>query len=86
MLELKFKMRDSEWGDNNSYIECAQNFPVYYDLGEDNIEIVGRFINDALRLAGYMRKNDCIFMESVTEEEALALSDFLKDYRLNKKD
>ena len=86
MLELKFKMRDSDWGDNNSYIECAQNLPIYYDLGEDNIEVIGNFINEALRLAGYCRKNEHIFMESVTEEELLVLADFLEDYRMNKKD
>ena len=81
MLELKFKMRDSEWGQKDAYVECAQNMEVYHDLGENELDVIGEFINNALRLAGYMRKNNYIFMESITEDEYEAIAEFLYDYR-----
>ncbi len=54
---------------------------VFYDLGETEINFIGEQLNNFLRQCTYVRKNDHIFMEDVTEEECEALSDYLEELR-----
>ena len=61
--------------------ETIQLFP---DLGCDLVQAFGEMANLFLRQIGYATFNkDCILMESVTEDEAEMLYDYLQDIRNN---
>lgn len=57
------------------------HFEVFTDLGETEIDCIGERLNVFLRQIGHIRNNDYIFMESVTEDELIALEDFLDSLR-----
>lgn len=54
---------------------------TFEDLGMGDMEIIGEQLNNFLRQCGYIRKNDCIFMDDVSEDEYDAIADFLANYR-----
>ena len=45
-----------------------------------NIEL-GEYFNTFLKQIGYIRNNDLLFMEDITEEEYDALQSYLEEYR-----
>lgn len=64
--------------------EAESEFEVIEEVGDDTLIEIGRQFNTFLRQAGYIRRNDFIFTEDVTDEEYDALQDFLDEYRAKK--
>lgn len=56
-------------------------FKVFTDLGDTEVGCIGEQLNTFLKQAGYIRRNDYIFMEDVTEDELEALEDYLHSLR-----
>lgn len=81
-IRIRFELTD-ECG--NNYIS-ETNGEVFRDLDKNDIDIIGRQLNIFLKQCGYYRKNDYIFMESVTEEEYDAIAEFLNELRNRKVD
>lgn len=73
-VTIGFEMIDKN-GCRHSARSCIRYFdePILDDLGEQ--------FNTFLKQVGYIRDNDYLFMESVTEDELNAISIFLHDYR-----
>lgn len=74
---------ENEFGDKFSATTTAE---VFNDLGETDIDFIGDQLNIFLKQCGYFRKNDHIFMEDVTEEERVALADYLEELRWSKEE
>ena len=86
MVENQNKMTigfilESERGDKFSATTTAD---VCRHLGDTDIDFIGEQLNAFLKQCGYIRENDYIFMEDVTEEECMALADYLAELRLSK--
>lgn len=80
MLKLHMSMSDTNIGQDD-FTELKSNREVYYDLGETEISVIGEFINNFMRAAGYIFNNDYIYMESLTEDELDYLDFCLNEYR-----
>lgn len=70
-----------ECGDSYSATSTLASFP---DIGESNIDVIGRQLNCFLRQVGYYRPNDNILMESLSDDEYDAVVEFLENYRSDK--
>jgi len=77
MITIKFELTD----EHNEHYEASSTFQVFHSLGESEVDCIGMKLNVFLRQAGYLRRNDNIFMEDVTDEEYDAIADFLDGYR-----
>lgn len=66
--------------------EAESEFDVIEEVGDDELTEIGRQFNTFLRQAGYIRHNDLMFMEDISEEEYDALQDFLDEYRAKNKE
>ena len=73
---------ENEFGD-----KFSSTTTVGLHSGQDfaDIDLIGRQLNIFLRQCGYYRKNDCILMEDVTEEERETLANCLAELRKEKK-
>lgn len=76
-ITIKFELID----EHDERYEASSTFEVFRNLGESEIDCIGMKLNAFLRQAGYLRKNDNIFMEDVSDEEYDAIADFLTNYR-----
>lgn len=76
-LTIGFSFED-EFDNKFSATTTAQ---VFNDLGETDTDFIGDQLNIFLKQCGYVRNNDHIFMEDVTEEELEALADYLDELR-----
>ena len=76
-LTIGFSLED-EFGNKYSATTSSE---VLVDLDYTDIDFIGEQLNIFLKQCGYSRKNDFIFMDSVTEEEYDALSDYLNELR-----
>lgn len=54
---------------------------TYPNMGEDELRVIGNVMSDFLRQIGYIQKGDTILMDSLTEDELEAVSDYLFEYR-----
>lgn len=80
-INIGFSFKD-EFGHvytQNSSVE------VFTELGDNDITVIGRQLNCFLKQCGFYRPNDYILMDSITEDEAEILSDYLIDLRSNDK-
>lgn len=64
--------------DSNSTVE------VFFDLGENELDVIGRQLNVFLSQVGYPRMHDTVFMEDVDEGEYDELLCALDEIRNNK--
>lgn len=80
-IEIGFRFKN-EFGER---FEATSEFTIYDDVSYSEIDEVGIKFNDFLRQVGYVRQNDLIFMEDITEDEYDALSCFLDEYREKQK-
>lgn len=80
MLKLHMSMSDTNIGQDD-FTELKSNREVYCDLGETEMSVIGEFINNFMRAAGYIFNNDYIYMESLTEDELDYLDFCLNEYR-----
>ena len=69
----------------NDRFSQESSVEVFSDLGETELDVIGKQFNIFLKQCGYVRYNDNIFMEDITDEEYEALSDFLDELREEKK-
>jgi len=68
---------------DGKYIMKSQ-IPIYYEAGNTPIEEIFSQFNIFLKQAGYVRPNDYILTESLTEDEREELEYHLSEYRRNK--
>ncbi|MDO4562201.1 MAG: hypothetical protein Q4C12_00045 [Clostridia bacterium] len=54
---------------------------IVKSVGETKLDFMGEQFNIFLKQCGYVRKNDYIFMEDITEDEYIAISEFLSELR-----
>ena len=54
---------------------------VFYDMDENELDVIGRQLDAFLKQCGYYRKNNNILMESLSDDEYDAVTSFLWDYR-----
>lgn len=73
---------ENEFGDKFSATSSAETFS---SLGETDVDFIGEQLNNFLRQCGYIRNNNYIFMEDITEEEYEILAEYLDDIRQSKK-
>ena len=57
---------------------------VFDTLGETDLDVIGRQLNAFLIQIGYLRENDCILMDDITEDECNALHEYLQELRERK--
>lgn len=76
-LTIGFYLVD-ELDDRFSQESSVEMFP---NSGETKLDIIGKQFNTFLKQCGYVRCNDNIFMEDITDEEYEALADFLEELR-----
>lgn len=79
-ITLKFEMTD-RFGNHFAQESSVEIF----DEVLNELDCIGEYFDNFLSQAGYYRSEDYIFMESVSEDELCALSEFLADYRANRK-
>ena len=79
MLTIGFRMSD-EFGNEYSQ-DSTVDMAIFSDAGDTELDVFGRQFNCFLRQCGYVRNNENIFMEDVTDEECVAISDFLEELR-----
>ena len=79
-FRIRFELID-EFG--NEYINDSK-VSVCYECGEKEIDVIGEQFNVFLKQCGYVRHNDYIFMEDITEEEYNALAIYLDELRKEK--
>lgn len=77
MIKVGFTF-ENEFGHKFSQ---TSELEVFDDFGDDEISSIGRQMNTFLAQCGYYRDKDCIFMESVSEEELCLLSEYLYTIR-----
>ena len=58
----------------------------YSDLGENELDVIGRQMNTFLKQITYPVKGDTIMMESLTDEEVDFMMLLLEDYRESEKE
>ena len=76
-LTVGFNLIDE--GGNSFYQSTTTE--VYRDLGDTDLDIIGRQLNCFLRQCGYARENSNILMEDITDEEYDALAAYLENLR-----
>ncbi|MEG1882296.1 MAG: hypothetical protein RR224_01075 [Clostridia bacterium] len=76
-ITVKFELTN-EFGSH--YIQ-ESHFEVFHSLGDTELDCIGEQFNVFLKQIGYVRKNDYMLMEDLTEEEVEALADYLDEIR-----
>lgn len=76
-ITIRFELTD----EFKNHYAAESTVEVFESFGETEIDAIGEQLNIFLRQCGYIRKNDCIFMEDITEEEYDALASYLNTMR-----
>lgn len=76
-ITIGFRMKDTNGGEYTQ----ESTVEVFFDQGEDELQVIGRQLNCFLRQVGYFRHNDYILMEDLTEDEYEAAEEFLGEFR-----
>ena len=79
-FRIKFELTD-EFG--NDYVNESR-VDVCRVCGERELDVIVEQLNVFLKQCGYVRDNDYIFMEDITEEEYEALAVYLDELRSGK--
>ena len=69
---------ENEFGEKYSQSSSVE---VFTDFGETDLSVIGEQLNCFLKQCGYIRRNDHILMQDVTEDELEALEDYLCELR-----
>lgn len=80
MLKLSMSLSNSEAG-TKDFTSLTDHREVYYSLGETEMSVIGEFINNFMRAAGYNFDNQYVYIESLTEDELEYLDFCLNTYR-----
>lgn len=81
-IKIGFSYED-EFG--NTY-EASSDIEIFKSLGETNLDIIGERFNVFLKQIGFVRHNDNILMEDLTDDELELLSDYLDELRSKSED
>lgn len=76
-LTIGFELTD-EFGNHYKSESAAE---IFESLGETDLDFIGEQLNVFLKQCGYSRKNNYIFMEDITEDEYIALDEYLSELR-----
>ena len=82
MLKLKIMIENTG---TNHMTKLEEQTDTFYELGQTDYVIIGDFVHNAMRAAGYPMEGDTVLLQGVTYEEAEMLEDFLEDIRANRK-
>ena len=69
-----------------SVYSSSSTVPIFYSLGENAVDVIGQQLNNFLRQVGYVRPNNHILMEDLSDEEYENIADFLSQLRDNSKE
>lgn len=64
--------------------EAKSKVPIFRDF-DDELSVIGQQLVCFLRQAGYVMKNDYLYMDSITADEYEAIDEFLKEIREKQK-
>lgn len=64
----------------NTY-DSSSTSEVFYDMGDDDLLVIGEKLNAFLAQCGYYRGGDTMLMESLTEDEFEEVIRCLSEYR-----
>lgn len=81
-ITIKFELTDEV----NNHYQAESTMTTASSLGYNALDVIGEQLNNFLRQCGYIRKNNNIFMEDITDEEYDALADYLNEIRFAKGD
>lgn len=81
-ITIKFELTDEV----NHHYQAESTMATASSLGYNALDIIGEQLNNFLRQCGYIRKNNNIFMEDITDEEYDALAGYLSEIRSEKGD
>lgn len=76
-IKIGFRFED-QFGHKYSQ---ASELEVFDELGENDLDTIGHQLNCFLKQCCFVREKDFILMESLSEDEAEALYDYLTDLR-----
>jgi cyclopropane fatty-acyl-phospholipid synthase-like methyltransferase len=54
---------------------------VFHSLGETELDMLFEMFNTFLKQIGYVRRNDCLLKEDLTEEELWKVEEFVEELR-----
>lgn len=83
MDEPKIKIGFTHTDEFGNEYSASSEGEVFESLGETKLDVIGTQFNVFLRQIGYIRRNDNILMEDLTEDELEALYDYLQELRNN---
>ena len=81
-ITIGFNYGDEE---GSIYSSCS-TVPVFPSLGERPIDVIGEQMNHFLRQMGYIRPNNNMLMEDLSDEEYDAVCCFLSELRNQKEE
>lgn len=81
MDEPKIKIGFTHTDEFGNTYSASSEVEVFASLGEKELEVIGEQLNIFLKQIGYVRHNDNILMEDLTDEELEALYDYLQELR-----
>lgn len=81
MDEPKIKIGFTHTDEFGNEYSASSDVEVFTSLGEEELEVIGRQLNVFLKQIGYVRHNDNILMEDLSDEELEALYDYLQELR-----
>lgn len=76
-ITIGFHMKDT----NGGVYSQESTLEIFFDQGEDELDVIGRQLNSFLRQVGYLRPNDNILLEDLSDEEYEDVAYFLRDLR-----
>lgn len=81
MDEPKIKIGFTHTDEFGNEYSASSDVEVFTSLDESELDVIGRQLNVFLRQIGYVRHNDNILMEDLSDEELEALYDYLQELR-----
>lgn len=86
MNEPKIKIGFSYEDEFGNTYEASSKVEVFESLGETDLYVIGEQLNIFLRQIGFVRQNDNILMEDITDDEFELLSNYLDELRSKSED
>lgn len=86
MNEPKIKIGFSYEDEFGNTYEASSKVEVFESLGETSLGVIGEQLNIFLKQIGFVRPNDNIFMEDLTDDELELIIDYLEEIRSESED
>ena len=86
-MEKRVKMHIEATTESGDTYSLSQEVALFPSIGNDFIDEFSQFINNFLRVCGYVNFNkNMVILESVDEDEWQIAVDAIRDYRDNNKE